>query len=524
VAMLDWTIVAVYAVLTLAVGVLASRKIRSMSDYLVAGRAVKFYLGVASLTGTEMGVISMMGLSELGYTQGFTAVTLAMCFFLGVTFVGATGFIINGLRRCMVMTIPEFYGRRYNQKVRWLAGFVMSASGVLNMGMFLKVSALFFASICGLDVQALRWVMGLLLLIVLVSTLFGGMVSVVLMDYFQYLVLVTGVLIATCTVIYSVSFLQMYDTVAVHYALPGFSPFADTGLAGGEVRGWPFILMNLLVFMCVPALWQPAASRALSASDPTVARRTTLCSGLTFLGRGTLPIIWGIAALAYFSAHPGQLAPETPPIAVMPQFLAIILPTGLIGVVVAGMFAADISTYNGYLLAWSGIITQDVVAPLFGERLSERVRLRINRVTIVLIGGFLYWMGLFYTPPATFLQYQQLTGTIYLSGAFACVMLGLYWKGANTAGAVAATLVGALFPIANLYLQSHLDQVPDWIRHGPLELWMTNGWYAGLSAFGLALVAMIVTSLATGRWIPAIDPRSLTAPPAQAAFALAGRN
>ena len=124
----DWLIVAVYAIFSLAVGVSASRKIRSMSDYLVAGRAVKFYLGVASLTGTEMGVISMMGLSELGYTQGFTAVTLAMCFFLGVTFVGATGFIINGLRRCMVMTIPEFYGRRYNQKVRWLAGFVMSIS------------------------------------------------------------------------------------------------------------------------------------------------------------------------------------------------------------------------------------------------------------------------------------------------------------------------------------------------------------------------------------------------------------
>ena len=123
---IDWIIVFIYAFFTLAVGVVASRKIRSMSDYLVAGRAVKFYLGVASLTGTEMGVISIMGLSELGYVQGFTAVTLAMCFFVGVTFVGATGFIINGLRRCMVMTIPEFYGRRYNQKVRWLAALVES--------------------------------------------------------------------------------------------------------------------------------------------------------------------------------------------------------------------------------------------------------------------------------------------------------------------------------------------------------------------------------------------------------------
>ena len=190
------------------------------------------------------------------------------------------------------------------------------------MGFFLKVSAVFFASICGLELHAVRWIMGLLLAIVLTSTLFGGMVSVVFTDYFQYLVLVTGVLIATCVVIYFVSFSQMYEIVASQKQLPGFSPFADAGLAKTEIRGWPYILLNLLVFMCIPALWRgPAASRALSASDPSVARRTTLCSGLTFLGRGTLPIIWGIAALAYFNAHPDQLPQGTPAVAAMPRFL-----------------------------------------------------------------------------------------------------------------------------------------------------------------------------------------------------------
>jgi Na+/proline symporter len=92
-------------------------------------------------------------------------------------------------------------------------------------------------------------------------------------------------------------------------------------------------------------------------------------------------------------------------------------------------------------------------------------------------------------------------GTIYLSGALACVVLGLYWKQANTAGAVAATLVGMLFPIANLYLQDHLEQLPAWVRQGALEQWLTNGWYAGMLAFALALLAMVVTSLATARWL-----------------------
>src|SRR5690606_35427503 len=124
------------------------------------------------------------------------------------------------------------------------------------------------------------------------------------------------------------------DVVAEQKGLPGFSPFAADST--GEVNlGWPFVLVNLLVFAAVPALWQPAASRALSASDTAVARKTTLWSGTTFLGRCSLPILWGIASLAYFSANPEMLGGLSSDEA-MPRFLALILPVGVIGLVVAG--------------------------------------------------------------------------------------------------------------------------------------------------------------------------------------------
>ena len=497
----DWVIVAVYVLFSLAVGLIASRRIRNMSHFLVAGRNVKFYLGVASLSGTEMGVISVMGMSELGFTHGFTAATLGLCFLVGVTFVGATGFVINGLRGCRVMTIPEFYGIRFNPRVRWLAGLVMSVAGVLNMGLFLKVSATFFVCISGLNAEAVHSLMAVLLVIVLTYTLLGGMVSVVLTDYFQYIVLVTGVLIATGFTIYVVSFQEMFDVVANQQNLAGFSPFATGGLTDAQFLGWPFILLNLLVFMAVPALWQPAASRALSATNPKVARHTTMVSGLTFLGRCSLPIIWGIAAMAYFAANPNEAQPGMTSLEAMPRFLAIILPVGVIGVFVAGMFAADMSTYNSYLLAWSGILTQDVIAPLFGDRLTEKQRLLTNRILIVFIGAFILWMGLLYTPPDSFVQYQQLTGTIYLSGAVACVVLGLYWKHANTAGALAATVVGMAFPIVNLYMRNHLEDLPRWLRSEITDQWMINGWYAGMAAFVLAFVSMIVGSMVTAPWI-----------------------
>src|SRR5256885_145651 len=100
---IDWFIVALYGVFSVGVGVYSNRSIRSISDYLVAGRNVKLSLNVATLTSTELAIISVMALAEVGFTHGFSAMALGICFFVGVTFVGTTGFIIEGLRRCRVL-------------------------------------------------------------------------------------------------------------------------------------------------------------------------------------------------------------------------------------------------------------------------------------------------------------------------------------------------------------------------------------------------------------------------------------
>ncbi|MCL5098690.1 MAG: sodium:solute symporter family protein [Candidatus Omnitrophica bacterium] len=485
--LIDWLIVGLYALFSVGIGIYSNRSIRSVSDYLVAGRNVRLSLNVATLTSTELAIITVMALAEVGYRQGFSAMMLGLCFFVGVTSVGATGFIIEGLRRHRIMTIPEFYGIRYHQGVRWLGGLVLSLAGILNMGVFLKISATFLAHISGSSASAVGWVMGLVLLVVLTYTLLGGRVSVVFTNYFQFLFIVIGAMVATGFALHAAGWTNMVNTVRDQYGAGGFNPFAHDDM------GWPFVLLNTLVFFAVPTIWQPSAACGLSAANPTVARKTILWSGLTFMGRGTIPILWGIAALAYFKIHGAD--PAMKPVEAMPSFFAQVLPMGLIGLFVAGMLATDMSTYNGYLLAWSSILMQDVIAPLCGSGLSDRGRLLINRVLILLIGAFLLWWGLIYEPPASFFQYQQVTGTIYMSGALACILLGLYWQRANSAGAFAAIVIGTIFPVANVLMQDWIDRMPAWLH------FLKNGWKAGLMAFVLAFVVMILTSLLTLRWV-----------------------
>jgi solute:Na+ symporter, SSS family len=455
----------------------------------------------------ELGLISVMTLAETGFKVGFSALTLGLCFCVGVTFVGLTGLLISRLRLYGVMTIAEYYQLRYGKTVRWLGGLVMASAGVLNMGIFLAIDARFFAAMCGItDPNSIRLLMAGLLGMVLLYTLYSGMVSVLVANYIQFLVVMVGALVATVFALKAVSWQQMVDITRSQYGEAGFSPFVSPDVESHSIGsftsfpsselGWSFILVNVLVFFAVPVLWQPAASLGLSLADMRTGRRMYLWSGLTYLGRGTIPILWGIAALAWFahrSASPTDAQLE--PIMAMPLFFSEILPSGAKGLLVAGMFAAAMSTYNIYLLAWSSIITQDVICPLLKREPSDRVRIAINRGFIVLIGGYIFFWGLYYRPPATFFAYQQATGTIYLAGALACVAFGLYWKRANAAGAIAAIFVGAAFPLANVLFARQVETWPDWLH------FLSNPWQSSLAAFVLSIAAFVAVSLATGRWI-----------------------
>jgi SSS family solute:Na+ symporter len=150
--------------------------------------------------------------------------------------------------------------------------------------------------------------------------------------------------------------------------------------------------------------------------------------------------------------------------------------SGLLGLLAAGMLAGFMSTHDSYLLAFSGVITQDIVAPLCGGRLSDRARIAVTRILILVIGLFLLIWGLWYELKATLWDYMALTGTVYFAGALPVLIGGLYWRRASSTGAMMALLAGliALAPIFN----STLDKRT-----------------VALLAFALAPVLMVVFSL-----------------------------
>jgi SSS family solute:Na+ symporter len=460
---LDWTIVGVYLAATLAAGLYGRRYVSGVADFLVAGRELGVWLGVATLAATETGTITFMYYAELGYKTGFASFVNGLIAGLVMIAIGRSGFIVRRLRALGLMTVPEFFQARYGTRLRVLAGILVATGGILNMGVFLKVEGLFLTIISGIPLHYLKLTMTGILGLELIYTVLGGMVSIVITDFIQFIALSVGALLITVYSVHIVGLGKMYSSVAATMGRGGFSPLANASY------GWTWIIFQVLLWLAVDTCWQTTAMRTFSTRSPEISKKVFSWTGVIFLGRGMLPMIWGIAALAMLG--PGQNSLEA-----MPTMLAKILPAGILGLVVAGMLAATMSVNSSYLLGWSSIIAQDIVQPLRRRPLSSRGQVMLNRVTNVFVSAFILFWGIWYTLPGPTYFYLNITASIFLGGTLAAVMTGLYWKRANALGCYCALVAGAAGSVGFFFF------------HVPAN-------YAGLGSFALAGLGMVVGSL-----------------------------
>ena len=495
--LLDWLITAASLIVTLVAGVVMKRYVGNLEDFLVANRGMGTYVGTASLVSTEIGIITYMYQAQFGFLAGFSAFVVGLVTILVCYCVGRTGFVITRLREMEIMTIPEFFERRYTRGVRILAGLLMAFGGSLNLGIFPIIEARFLSITMGIDARYVGWTMGVLLLVALVYTAVGGMVSLIVTNYLQYLLLAAGTLIVTVACLHATGWTAMTAAVSAHGNGHGFDPFRDPDI------GPAFVLWQLLLWTAFMTVWQSVAMRTFSTRDTQTGRKVFTLTSVLFLGRAVIPMAWGIAALAFFWARAEPLSPRSdadPRVEIerldgeltrdfatelprgrieallprlerletlartagaeealakakgrreelgmvaMPWMLAAILPSGVMGLMMAGMLAASVSTYAGYFLGWSSVIAQDIVGPCLGRELSGSARLQITRLMVVALTAFIMVWSLVYDVPGPAYFYLQVTANLFMAPTLITVVAGLYWKRASSTGAALAFALGA---------------------------------------------------------------------------------
>ena len=471
---IDWAIVAVYLVASVTIGVLVNRYIHNVGDYMVGGRASGAALNAATYMGTGLGLVTLMYASIEGFNKGFAYMTLGLLG-LAISFLlGSTGFVVRRLRALRLTTLPEFFERRFNRRVRIVAGCICALAGILNMGLFPKMGATFITYATGLagreqDAELLVGIVTTaLVVLVLIYTVVGGMVSVIVTDFVQFVVLSIGMGVGLwfCFSRPELGWTNMVDAVATQHGEAGFNPVHPQGY------GWMWVIWNAFLAASAYIAWSPEATRALTSKGTTSTAWTYVLASPGQFIRLAIPALWAIAAIALFTSQPETrdyffpkgIGPDhgtAHAAAAMPLMLGKVVPAGLLGLLVAGLMAAFMSTHDSYFLCWSSVIVRDVIDPIRRRKMSDRQQIRWTRWIIVGIGAFLIAWGIWYELPDSVWGYMAITGTVYLSGAGVAIIGGMYWRGASSAGAMAA-LLGGLVAVVGLFIKPiHEHVLPE---------------------------------------------------------------
>jgi SSS family solute:Na+ symporter len=243
--------------------------------------------------------------------------------------------------------------------------------------------------------------------------------------------------------------------------------------------GWQYVLFNLMLNTAAVLTWQTIIARVLAAKDASTGRKVYTRTSFFFVCRFLIPGIWGIAALA-------TLGPVANTLEAMPTYLSTAVPPGLMGILIAAMLAADMSTDSSYMLTWCSVIYNDILAPFRKRPWSERKGLFWNRTIIAFIGIFLLLYGLWYPLKGDLWTYLGVTGTIYLASISVLLIACCYWRKANSWGAGASIIVSAVIPVSYLVMEQLPSTVTLAKSIGP--------YYSGIATYLLSGAAMVIGS------------------------------
>jgi SSS family solute:Na+ symporter len=337
---------------------------QSADGYWVAGRRYPTVRITASLVATIFGASSTMGIIGLGYTRGLTGAWWALIG--GIALIPFSLFLAPRVRRLNVYTLPDILKGAYGDRVAIPAGLTISMawSGILAAQMI--AGARLVGQLFILDFE---WALMTVALVFTLYTFWGGQLSVIRTDLWQFLLFMGGLLIGIAFLLASgdSGYLQWEQIPADHLRFPVSAQF-----------GWYELLVFYPLIVGLPYLVGPDIySRIFCARDDRIARRSALQAAVMVIPLALLLAFFGVLARGRFPGIPSEAA--------LPHTLNILIPMGLKGVITAGFLGAIMSSADTCLLSAATILTLNVIGPM--SRLTQSGRLRLTRILVLVLGG-----------------------------------------------------------------------------------------------------------------------------------------
>lgn len=447
-APLDYAIVALYLIGVTVAGILIAGRQRSSRDYFLGGRSLSWWSVGFSIVASETSTLTFISIPGLAYRGNLFFLQLAVGYFIGRLIVAAV--FIPAYYRGDLETAYDFLGKRFGLPLRKFTSSVFIVTRVLASGVRLFATAIPVHLITGLDYPTSILLIGGFTLL---YTYLGGLKAVVAMDVVQLFIYLGGAVAAMVLILHRLP--QGWADVVAFAHLGGQDKFALVNLTGGGgVMGFlasPYTLLGGLLggtflTMASHGTDQMLVQRLLGCRTRAESQKALVLDAAFIVLQFAFFLLLGLCLYAFYGGASLQQLGLKSSDEVFPKFIVENLPTGLAGLVVAGVLASAMGTLSSSISSLASSTYLDLFkATARGQALDERGEVRWSRLFTLLWGALLIGGALLFTDTRNpVVELGLKIASFTYGGLLGTFFLGLLFKRTNQLDATVGFLCGLL--------------------------------------------------------------------------------
>ena len=489
---------AVYMVIMIAIGVVYSRKTKNNEDYFLGGRNLGGWTAAMSAQASDMSGWLLMGLPGSIYLAGTGEVWIAIGLLIGTIL---NWFIVSSrLRKYTIvsgnsLTIPSFFQNRYRDNrgvIKIVSAIIIAIFFAVYTASAFSSGAKLFATLFGhgengqLDQTA--YFIGLIIasVVILIYTFLGGFGAVCTTDLIQGLLMLVAILAVPIVAYTILTWDQGFSTALMAKGVSNPENFLnflknDDGSNVSAVS----IISNLawgLGYFGMPHI----IIRFMAIKNEAEVKKSRKIAIVWVIISLAAACLIGLIARAFLTHQLDASNSETAFIRLIQQVFSgngVLIFLG--GIFLCGILAAIMSTADSQLLVTASAVSEDMFKGVIKKNASEKTSLWVGKIAVVVVAVIAFLIAL--DPNSSIMGLVSDAWAGFGSAFGPVVLLALFWKRSNLAGAIAGMATGALTVIVWDYLPVVNGQT----------IYAATGLYSLVVGFALALVVNVVVSLIT---------------------------
>jgi SSS family transporter len=424
------TLVIAYLLVTIAIGLVAAKRVKTSADFAIAGRHLPLAMIVTTTFATWFGAETVLGIPAKFVNSGLNGV-VEDPFGAGSCLILVGLFFAGKLYRMNLLTISDYYRERYGRSVEVICSIIIMVSYLGWVSAQVTALGLVFNLLSG-GVISMPWGMTIGVVSVLAYTLFGGMWSVAITDFMQMIILVVGLAVLAVYAGDQAGGADKVIALAVSQDLFKFLPEPN-------MKDILFFLAAAITIMFGSIPQQDVFQRVMSANSLNAATKGPIIGGICYILFAFVPMFLVVSALIIMPEQAAQLIEEDPQ-KVLPTLVMTQMPFVMQVLFFGALLSAIKSCASATLLAPSVTFTENIWRQFFPHQ-GDKQSLLAMRVTVLVFSALVLLYAIQMQGSSI---YEMVSGAyqVTLVGAFIPLLFGLYWAKATTQGAILSIALG----------------------------------------------------------------------------------